>query len=46
MRQWESFFHLMKTELYYNRKFELKEELIEAMIEWIDYYNNERINII
>ena len=39
----ESFFHLMKTELYYNRKFETKEELIEAMIEWIDYYNNERI---
>ena len=33
----------MKTELYYNRKFETKEELIEAMIEWIDYYNNERI---
>ena len=39
----ESFFHIMKAELYFKRKFETKEELIDAMVEWINYYNNERI---
>lgn len=39
----ESFFHLMKTELYYNRHFKTKAELVEAMKAWIYYYNYERI---
>jgi putative transposase len=39
----ESFFHLMKVELYYDRHFETKAELVKAMKEWIHYYNYERI---
>lgn len=39
----ESFFHTMKVELYYQHHYETKAELISAMIEWINYYNNERI---
>lgn len=39
----ESFFHLMKVELYYDRHFETKVELVKAMKEWIHYYNYERI---
>jgi transposase InsO family protein len=39
----ESFFHTMKTELYYGHHYQTRQELIKAMKEWIKYYNQERI---
>lgn len=39
----ESFFHTMKTELYYDHYYQTKQELIKAMKEWIVYYNQYRI---
>ena len=39
----ESFFHTMKVELYHNKEYTTQEELVNAMISWISYYNNERI---
>jgi transposase InsO family protein len=41
----ENFFGIMKNEMYYGYTFESMEELKAAMEEYIDYYNNERINI-
>ena len=39
----ESFFHTMKAELYYDHHYQTKQELIRAMKEWIEYYNQCRI---
>jgi len=39
----ESFFHTMKVELYYEHHYQTKQELIKAMKEWIEYYNQDRI---
>lgn len=39
----ESFFHTMKVEMYFNHHYETKEELIQAINEYIEYYNTERI---
>lgn len=39
----ESFFHTMKTELYYEHHYQTKDKLIKAMTEWIEYYNQYRI---
>lgn len=39
----ESFFHTMKAELYYDHHYQTKQELIKAMKEWIEYYNQDRI---
>lgn len=43
----ENFFGIMKNEMYYGheKEFKTKEQLRAAMTEYIEYYNNERINI-
>ena len=41
----ENFFGIMKNEIYYGYVYNSKEELLTAMKEYIEYYNNERINI-
>jgi|SRR5690606_20754925 len=38
----ESFWGMMKSEMYYLKKFHTYEELEAAIIEYIDYYNNHR----
>ncbi|GIP31624.1 hypothetical protein J2TS4_08340 [Paenibacillus sp. J2TS4] len=38
----ESFWGMMKSEMYYLRKFSTYEELEVAVIEYIDYYNTHR----
>lgn len=38
----ESFFHIMKTEVM-DEQFETKEDLIQAMTAWINFYNHRRI---
>ena len=40
----ENFFGVMKNEMFYGHEYEFKslEELEEAMIKYIKYYNNER----
>lgn len=38
----ESFWGMMKSEMYYLNKFKTYEELEAAVIEYIDYYNNHR----
>ena len=39
----ENFFGLLKSELFYLKKYETIEELEKDIIEYIDYYNNKRI---
>jgi len=39
----ENFFGLLKSEMYYRHKFDSTDELIAAIKEYIDYYNNKRI---
>lgn len=41
----ENFFGIMKNEMFYGHEYEFDtlDELEKAMIEYIDYYNNERI---
>ena len=41
----ENFFGIMKNEMFYGHEYEFKtlEELEEAMIKYIEYYNSERI---
>ena len=39
----ENFFGLLKSEMFYHHKFESTDELIVAIKEYIDYYNNKRI---
>lgn len=38
----ESFWGMMKSEMYYLNKFDTYEELEKAVVEYIDYYNNHR----
>lgn len=33
----------MKREMYYGKKYKTKEELIQAIEEYIDYYMNKRV---
>ena len=40
----ENFFGLLKTELFYLEKFDSLDQLEKAIVEYIDYYNNRRIN--
>lgn len=40
----ESFFHIMKVEVM-SEHFENKEDLIRAMTDWIDFYNQRRIKV-
>ena len=38
----ESFFHIMKSEVYYQRKFDSLEEVADTITRWIEYYNHTR----
>lgn len=40
----ESFFHTFKTESFYQRKFKDLAEIKREFIEYIDFYNNERLH--
>ena len=39
----EGFWGIMKREMYYGKKYKTKEELIEAIEIYIDYYTNKRV---
>ena len=39
----EGFWGILKRETYYGRKFNEREALVKAIENYIDYYNNERI---
>lgn len=41
----KNFFGLLKQEMYYGNTFHSYEELEQAIIEYIKYYNNERIKV-
>ena len=43
----ESFFGILKSEMFYGYEKTLKliEHLKQAIVDYIDYYNNERINV-
>ena len=41
----ENFFSIMKKEMFYGNKFTSLMNLRDKMIEYINYYNNERISI-
>ena len=41
----ENFFGLLKSEMFYRHKFSSSNELIYAIKEYIDYYNNDRIRV-
>ena len=41
----ENFFGLLKSEFYYMNKFSSVEEFKKALVEYIEYYNTERIKI-
>lgn len=41
----ENFFGIMKSELLYMEKFDSAEDFINALDEYIDYYNNKRIKL-
>lgn len=38
----EAFWGMLKSEMYYLKKFKTYEELETAIIEYINYYNNQR----
>ena len=39
----EGFWGIMKREMYYGKKYKTKEELIQAIEQYIDYYTNKRV---
>lgn len=41
----ENFFGLLKTEMFYGRKFRDAKHLISEIKKYIDYYNNNRIKL-
>ena len=41
----ESFFGLLKTELFYLEEFDSVDQLEKAIVEYIDYYNSRRIKL-
>ena len=41
----ENFFWLLKSELFYYKKFKSIEDFREKLDEYIDYYNNRRIKV-
>ena len=41
----ENFFGRLKVEMFYGEKFESVNAFIDKLIEYIDYYNNDRISI-
>jgi transposase InsO family protein len=38
----EGFWGILKRERYYGRRFERREELVQMIDDYIDYYNNRR----
>ncbi len=38
----EGFWGILKREMYYNRKYYTREELVRAITEYMDYYSNNR----
>ena len=38
----EGFWGILKREMYYKRKIHTREELIQAITEYMDYYTNNR----
>ena len=41
----ESFFGRLKMECFYKREFKTKEEIVEAVKDYLDYYNHRRIQL-
>ena len=41
----ENFFGRLKVEMFYGAQFESVDEFIQALDDYIDYYNNERISL-
>jgi len=41
----ESFFGRLKTECFYKREFKTKEEIVDAVRDYLDYYNHRRIQL-
>ena len=41
----ESFFGRLKTECFYKREFNSREEIIDAVRDYWDYYNHRRIQL-
>jgi putative transposase len=41
----ESFFAVLKTELFYQRRFANVEELRPGLVDYIHYYNHDRIKL-
>ena len=41
----ENFFGILKSEMFYDNKFETVDHFVRELEEYIDYYNNERIKI-
>lgn len=39
----EGFWGILKREMYYGRRFTNREDLVGSIEEYIEYYNNERI---
>ena len=39
----EGFWGIMKREMYYGKKYKTKDELITAIIDYMNYYTNKRI---
>jgi hypothetical protein len=38
----EGFWGILKREMYYGRKYHTREELVQAIMAYIDYYINDR----
>lgn len=41
----ENFFGRLKVEMFYGEKFDSVEDFIQKLIEYLEYYNNERISL-
>jgi len=41
----ENFFGILKSELYYQKKYESSDQLKKDIRDYIDYYNNKRIKL-
>ncbi len=41
----ESFFGRLKTECFYDREFNCREEIVDAVRDYLDYYNHRRIQL-
>jgi len=39
----EGFWGIMKREMYYRKKYKTKDELITAIIDYMNYYTNKRV---